>query len=99
LKKYSPKSLLNLVNEDVLERFQQTLYILILLLLLLHDNEWVMSTAIIERVFSLWLIFVVSEMFVDWLKHSFITEKGNERKGYRLYDAFAQHLISKNKNY
>jgi hypothetical protein len=70
-KKYNKPNLFKITASDICERFKLALFFtLVLLLNVCQGMDWKMTVDYLTMCGIVW----VSEMFADWIKHSFITK-------------------------
>lgn len=92
LKKFTNTGLFDLTCDDVLERFQEHFFLLLVFFVTLDEAHWEFSWPLVTNLLYIYSYLVGSEMLVDWVKHSFITEQSPDNQS-QQYIGFAQHII------
>jgi hypothetical protein len=58
----------------------------------LDEAKWELSWSLFANILYIYSYLVGSEIIVDWIKHSFITEQSKENQS-QQYTGFAQRII------
>jgi len=87
-KKMDKKQHFKVACLDAVERFQITIFLMIILIQNAHDLAWNLKSPWISHTLQLFFLIYVSEFIVDWLKHVFI-HKYNDIN----FKVYHEHII------
>jgi len=73
-KKFEPEHLFQLSCSDIVERFQLSLFLMMVTLKNFSDMEWAVPQHYMMSSVHVFVLVMVSETLVDWIKHAFITK-------------------------